>query len=43
MVEKVNKSGGNAKLVIKKGYEHDVWTSTYSDPKTYEWLFKNKR
>ena len=43
MVEKVNKSGGNAKLVIKKGYEHDVWTSTYSDPKTYEWLFMNKR
>ena len=43
MVKKVNELGGNAKLIIKKGYGHDVWTDTYSDPETYKWLFMNKR
>lgn len=43
MVEKINDCGGNAKLIIKKGYGHNVWTDTYSDPETYKWLFANKR
>ena len=40
MVKKINEFGGNAKLIIKEGYGHDVWTVTYSNPETYRWLYE---
>lgn len=43
MVKTIKECGGDAKLVIHKGYGHDVWTVTYSDPKTYQWLFQKRR
>ena len=43
MVKKINECGGNAKLIIKEGYGHNVWTDTYSNAETYKWLFSNKR
>ena len=43
LVEKINACGGNARLIIKKGCGHNVWTDTYSDPEIYKWMFMNKR
>lgn len=38
MVRSINESGGNAKLIIKKGFGHDVWTDTFTDEEIYRWL-----
>lgn len=38
MVEKMKECGKDATLIIKKGYGHDVWTETFSDPDTYRWM-----
>lgn len=40
MVQKINEFGGKARLIIKEGYGHDVWTSTYSNHDTYIWIYK---
>lgn len=40
MVQRINEWGGNAKLIIKKGYDHNVWDSTFSDPDIYRWMSK---
>ena len=43
LAEKLNACGGAAKLIIKKGYGHDVWTDTFTDPEIYKWMFTKKR
>ncbi|MGI6265210.1 MAG: phospholipase [Acutalibacteraceae bacterium] len=43
MVNRVNASGGNAKLTIMEGYTHDCWTDTYAREDVYEWLLEHRR
>jgi predicted peptidase len=38
MVERINKSGGNATVTIYGGVSHDCWSKTYSDPEVVAWL-----
>lgn len=40
MTEKINQSGGNAKLILHKDLSHDVWTRTFTDKETYKWLLE---
>ncbi len=43
MAEKVNIKGGKVELVRMEGYDHDVWTDTFNNIETYQWLLKHKR
>ncbi|MGI6279334.1 MAG: alpha/beta hydrolase-fold protein [Acutalibacteraceae bacterium] len=43
MVDGVNKNGGNAKLTIFHGVEHNSWDSAYLETKIIDWLLGNKR
>jgi predicted peptidase len=47
MAKKLNERGGNAELIIyddlQTNVAHDVWTRTFTDVKTYEWLLQHKR
>ncbi len=43
MVNRVNASGGNARLTICEGYTHDCWTETYAREDIYDWLLSHKR
>ncbi len=43
MSEKINQSGGDAKLILHKDLSHDVWTRTFTDKETYKWLFEKHR
>ena len=43
MAEKINQSGGNAKLILHKDLSHDVWTRTFTDKETYKWLLEKHR
>ncbi len=36
-------AGGNVSFSLLAGHDHDVWTTTYSDPAFYAWLLKQKR
>ena len=38
MVDAVNRNGGNAKLTLYEGVEHNSWEPTYSNPEVYQWL-----
>lgn len=38
MSERINQTGGNAKLVLHSDLGHDVWTRTFTDKETYRWL-----
>ena len=42
MVDKVNATGGNAKLTIYPENGHDAWTDTYSDPALYAWFLQHR-
>lgn len=43
MVEKINKSGGQAKLVIHGNLAHDVMSKTFTDKETYRWLLSKHK
>lgn len=43
MVDRINKSGGNAKLTILDEYEHNAWTFVYQNPEPFEWLLECKK
>jgi len=43
LVERINNSGGNAKLTLVENCGHDVWNVAYENEETYRWLIsKNK-
>ena len=45
MAQRINDSGGNAELIIYNDLDpdvaHDVWTRTFTNPETYEWLISH--
>ncbi len=43
MVNAIKKAGGNAKLTVYPGIDHDSWTKTYENPELYDWLLSHKR
>ncbi|MEC9092261.1 MAG: prolyl oligopeptidase family serine peptidase [Planctomycetota bacterium] len=43
MVAALQKAGGKPKLTLLKGVGHNSWTSTYSDPATFRWLFQQSK
>ena len=43
MFEALKKAGGTPRLTLLKGVGHNSWSSTYSNPATYQWLFSQKR
>lgn len=43
MVASVNKHGGNAKIKIVYGKDHDVWDDAYSDGEILDWLLSQKK
>lgn len=43
MVEALRASGGNAKLTVYPGVEHDSWTRTYENPALYDWFLQHRR
>ncbi|MEO8612782.1 MAG: prolyl oligopeptidase family serine peptidase, partial [Chloroflexota bacterium] len=43
MVEALQACGGDVKLTVYPGVEHDSWTQTYANPELYEWFLSHKR
>ena len=43
MVERVNRTGGQAELVQMKGYDHNICHDYFERTEPYEWLLKHKR
>lgn len=43
MVEKMNNSGGNAKLTMVEDCAHSVWEKAFTSHDTYYWLLNNIR
>ena len=43
MVDAIEKRGGNVKLTLYPGVDHDSWTQTYDNPDVWEWLFAQKK
>jgi predicted peptidase len=43
MVEKVNATGGNAKLTTFYENSHDSWTAAYANPELYDWMLSTAR
>lgn len=42
MVEKVNATGGCAKLTIYENTDHDSWSETYSNYEVFKWMLEQK-
>ncbi|TWT38396.1 carboxylesterase family protein [Blastopirellula retiformator] len=42
MVEAVNAAGGDVKLTIYPGVDHDSWTQTYENPEVFTWLLSHQ-
>jgi pimeloyl-ACP methyl ester carboxylesterase len=42
-VEALQKIGGDIRLSILPGHDHDVWTDTYSDQAFYDWLLQHTK
>ncbi|MBI1348840.1 DUF1080 domain-containing protein [bacterium] len=42
MVKAIRAKKGEPRLTILENVGHDSWTSTYADPKFYEWLLSHK-
>jgi predicted peptidase len=42
MVNAVNQAGGNAKLTIYPGVEHNSWTDTYANYEVFEWMLSHR-
>ena len=43
MVNAVNHAGGNAKLTIYPGVNHNSWTQTYNNEELYEWFLSHSK
>ena len=43
MIAALKKAGGEPKYTEYEKVGHDSWTATYHDPKTFAWLFSQKR
>ena len=43
LVEAVRSAGGDPKLTIYEGVEHDSWTATYENEELYEWMLSHRR
>lgn len=43
MVKAINDAGGQAKLTLLPGVQHNCWDIAYSSKETYDFLFANKR
>lgn len=43
MLKNINMSGGNARLKICYGIEHNAWDVAYSDPELEEWLLSKAK
>ncbi|MBQ7924132.1 MAG: prolyl oligopeptidase family serine peptidase [Clostridia bacterium] len=42
MVKSVNDNGGNAKLTVYEGVEHNAWSPTFCNEELWIWLLKQK-
>ena len=43
MIQSVNKRGGNARIKILYGVEHDAWEAAYQGDELYTWLLSHRR
>ena len=43
MVKALQEAGGQAKLIVYPGVEHDSWSQTYENPELYEWFLRQRR
>ena len=43
MIEAIQKAGGEPKMTIYPGVDHNSWSRTYADPKVLAWLFAQKK
>lgn len=43
MVEKINQSGGNARLTLLENTRHDSWVAAYNSKELFEWLLEHTR
>ena len=43
MVDAVKEAGGNAKLTVYPGVNHNSWSATYANPELYKWLLSHQR
>ena len=43
MVDRVNETGGNAKLTMYEGVAHDSWTETYENDELYDWFLQHRK
>ena len=43
MVDALRAAGGQARLTVYPGVDHDSWTETYENPELYEWFLRHRR
>ncbi len=43
MIAALKQAGGDAQLTVYPGVGHDAWTSTYANPRFYEWPLQHRR
>lgn len=43
MVDRINATGGNAKLTLVPGIAHNAWDPAYSCEEMWEWLFQQRK
>lgn len=42
MVQAVRRAGGDVRLTVYPGVEHNSWKPTYDNPKVYDWLLSHR-
>ncbi|MBZ0300434.1 MAG: prolyl oligopeptidase family serine peptidase [Anaerolineae bacterium] len=43
MIRWLREAGGNARLTLYPGVDHDSWTETYHNPELYDWFLSHSR
>lgn len=43
MIEALKKNGGDGRLTVYEGVQHNSWTATYDNPEVYKWMLKQRR
>ena len=43
MASRINEKGGNVELIGYKDLDHNIWSVTFDNPETYQWMFSHKR
>ncbi len=43
MVDAVKAAGGDVKLTVYPGVDHNSWSPTYANPEVYAWLLSHQR